>query len=64
VPPIDPALLLAVLLLALGIAGLAFGLAGGVLPRTLPDASRPALLGASTVGALLGLAIIVVAGPR
>ena len=64
VPPVDPALLLAVLLLALGIAGLAFGLAGGVLPRTLPDASRPALLGASTVGALLGLAIIVVAGPR
>jgi copper transport protein len=64
VPPIDPGLLLAVLLLALGIAGVAFGLAGGVLPRTLPDASRPALLGAGTVSALLGLAIIVVAGPR
>jgi putative copper export protein len=64
VPPIDPALLLAVLLLGLGVVGLAFGLAGGVLPRTLPDASRPALLGASTVGALLGIAMIVVAGPR
>jgi len=50
--------------LALGVAGLAFGLAGGGLPRWMPDASRPALLGASTVGALLGLAIIVVAGPR
>ena len=64
VPPIDPAILLAVLLLGLGIVGLAFGLAGGVLPRTLPDASRPAVVGASTVGALLGLAIIMVAGPR
>jgi putative copper export protein/methionine-rich copper-binding protein CopC len=63
VPPVDPAMLLAVLLLALGIAGLAFGLAGGVLPRTLPDASRPALIGAGTIGTLLGLAILVGAGP-
>ena len=64
VPPVDPGLLLAILLLGLGIVGLAFGLAGGVLPRTLPDASRAALLGAGTVGALLGLAMLVVAGPR
>jgi hypothetical protein len=64
VPPVDPGLLLAILLLCLGVAGLAFVLAGGVLPRTLPDASRPALLGASTVSALMGLAMLVVAGPR
>jgi hypothetical protein len=64
VPPIDPAMLLAILLLGLGIVGLAFGLAGGVLPRTIADTSRPALVGASTVGALLGLTMILVAGPR
>jgi putative copper export protein/methionine-rich copper-binding protein CopC len=64
VPPVDPGLLLAILLLCLGVAGLAFVLAGGVLPRTLPDASRPALLGASTASALMGLAMLVVAGPR
>jgi copper transport protein len=63
-PPLDPGLVVAILLLILGILGSGYALAGGVLPRTLPDASRPALLGASVVGAALGLAILVLGGPR
>jgi hypothetical protein len=63
-PFIDPAVLVAILLLALGILGLGYGLAGGVLPRTLPDASRPALLGAGALGAILGLAILATGIPH
>jgi hypothetical protein len=63
-PPLDPALVVAGLLLALGVLALGYALAGGVLPHTLADASRPALLGASAVAIILGLAVIVVGGPR
>jgi len=63
-PPLDPGLLAAVLLLVLGVVGLGFELGGGTLPRTLPDASRPAVLGASTAGIVLGLAALVIGGPR
>jgi hypothetical protein len=63
-PPVDPGVLIAVLLLLLGIVGLGYGLAGGTLPRTLPDASRPALIGASVAGVALGLAAILIGGPR
>ena len=37
-PPLDPVLLVGVLLLGLGLAGLAFGLAGGKLPRAAASA--------------------------
>ena len=63
VPPIDPGLLVAVLLLILGVLGLGFAAAGGVLPRTLPDASRPALLGAGIVGVVLGAVGLVLGTP-
>ncbi len=63
-PPLDPGLIVAVLLLLLGILGLGFALAGGVLPRTLPDAGRPAMIGASLAGLGLGVAALVLGGPR
>ena len=63
-PPIDPGGAAAILLLVLGILGLGYALAGGTLPRTLPDASRPAMIGASVTGVVLGLAALVIGGPR
>ena len=63
-PPIDPGLAVGVLLLVLGVLGLGFALAGGVLPRTISDASRPAMLGASLTGLVLGVAALVLGGPR
>ena len=54
----------AILLLILGVLGLGYALAGGTLPRTLPDASRPAMIGASVAGVALGLAALVLGGPR
>ena len=63
-PPIDPGVAAAILLLVLGVLGLGYALAGGTLPRTLPDASRPAMIGASVTGVALGLAALVLGGPR
>jgi copper transport protein len=63
-PPLDPGVVAAILLLFLGILGLGYALAGGTLPRTLPDASRPAVIGASIAGVALGLAAILIGGPR
>jgi copper transport protein len=63
-PPLDPGVLAAILLLLLGIVGLGYTLAGGTLPRTLPDASRPAVIGASVAGVALGIAAILIGGPR
>jgi copper transport protein len=63
-PPLDPGLVAAVLLLILGIVGVGYTVAGGTLPRTLADASRPAMIGASAAGIALGLAAIVLGGPR
>ena len=63
-PPVDPGVLAAILLLVLGVVGLGYVLGGGTLPRTLPDASRPALIGASVTGVALGLAAILIGGPR
>lgn len=63
-PPIDPGVAAAILLLILGVLGLGYALAGGTLPRTLPDASRPAMIGASVAGVALGLAALILGGPR
>jgi copper transport protein len=63
-PPVDPGLAAALLLLLLGVIGLGYALAGGTLPRTSPDASRPAVIGASAVGVALGLGALVLGGPR
>jgi methionine-rich copper-binding protein CopC len=62
-PPIDPALLAGVALLGLGIAAVAFGLAGGRLPRTAAGASRAAMVGGGVVGGIVG-AVILSGGPR
>ena len=61
-PPLDPGLVVAILLVVLGVVGFGFSLAGGVLPRTLPDAGRPALIGASLAGLALGVAALVLGG--
>ncbi|MEO8230176.1 MAG: copper resistance protein CopC [Chloroflexota bacterium] len=63
-PPIDPGMAAAILLLLLGVVGLGYALAGGTLPRTAPDASRPAMIGASVAGVALGLAALMIGGPR
>jgi putative copper export protein/methionine-rich copper-binding protein CopC len=63
-PPLDPGLTVAVLLLVLGVLGLGYALAGGVLPRTAPDAGRPAMIGASLAGLALGIAALALGGPR
>jgi copper transport protein len=63
-PPFDPGILAALMLLVLGVLGVGYAAAGGVLPRTLPDASRPALVGASLAGVALGLAGLFVGIPR
>ncbi len=62
-PTIDPALLLAVTLLALAILGVAFTLGGGSLPRVDPATSRLAVLVGGSVGGVLGL-LILLEGPR
>jgi copper transport protein len=63
-PPIDPGLAAAILLLVLGVLGLGYALAGGTLPRTSPDAARPAMIGASVAGVVLGIAALVLGSPR
>jgi len=62
-PPLDPAIIIALVLLAGAALGVAFALGGGSLPRVDPAASRVALLGGSLAGALSG-ALILLAGPR
>jgi methionine-rich copper-binding protein CopC/putative copper export protein len=61
-PPLDPVLALAALLLGAGVLALAFRLGGGRLPLTNEAASRVALVGGAVVSLLLGLALLV-AGP-
>ncbi len=63
-PPLDPFAVLALCLLALGVLAVSFAAAGGVLPRTLPDASRPALIGAGLTGIVLGCAALILGTPR
>jgi len=63
-PPIDPLVVIAVLLLLGSLLGAGLSLAGRSLPRTLPTTSRVAVLGGSLVGAALGLAMLVTGAPR
>jgi len=63
-PPLDPFAVLALCLLVLGVLAVAFAAAGGVLPRTLPDTSRPALVGAGLTGIVLGFAALILGTPR
>ena len=63
-PPIDPIAIIALLLLAGALLGTLFTLSGRSLPRTVPETSRLAVLGASLVGGVLGLAMLVGGTPR
>jgi copper transport protein len=63
-PPIDPLVVVAILLLLGSLIGAGLSLAGRSLPRTLPATSRVAVLGGSLVGAVLGVAILVTGAPR
>jgi hypothetical protein len=61
-PPLDPVVALAALLLGAGVLALAYRLGGGHLPRTNEAASRVALVGGALVSLILGAALLV-AGP-
>ena len=58
-PAIDPGLLVALALVALGVLGLAYLVGGGHLPRVEPAASRVALAVGSPVAAVLGVVLLV-----
>jgi hypothetical protein len=62
-PIVDPALLVVVLLLAAAFVGLVFTLAGGRLPLVHPTVGRQAMLAGGTLGAALGLFLLVGGGP-
>ena len=62
-PPIDPAIVIAMVLLIGGIVAIAFAAGGGGLPRVDRAAGRVALVGGSVVSAFLGV-IILFGGPR
>jgi hypothetical protein len=57
-PPLDPGVLAGILLLALGVVAVAFGLAGGRLPRAAAEASRVAMVSGGVVGCVVGAAIL------
>ena len=63
-PPIDPILAVGLLLAVGGLFGLAFGIAGGSLPRTPRIWGRQVLIAGSGVGTALGTIIIVAGGIR
>jgi hypothetical protein len=62
-PPLDPALAMAMLLVALGIFGLSYAIAGGRLPRTDRAASRFSLLAGGSTAVVVGI-VMLVNGPR
>jgi methionine-rich copper-binding protein CopC/putative copper export protein len=62
-PPLDPAIVVAVLLFVGAAVGSAFVLGGGTLPRTDVATSRAAVLAGSAAGAVLA-ALVLFAGPR
>ena len=63
-PPIDPLLAVGLLLVVGGLFGLAFGIAGGSIPRTPPVWGRQVLVAGSGVGTALGAIIIAGGGIR
>ncbi len=63
-PPIDPLLIVALVLLLGSLLAAGLSLAGRSLPRTLPATSRLAVLGGSLVGGVLGLAMLIGGTPR
>jgi copper transport protein len=62
-PAIDPTLIVAVILLVAAALGFAYAIGGGVLPRVDAAASRVAVIVGSSVGAVLGVTILL-GGPR
>ena len=63
-PPIDPIVVVALLLLLGAVSGTALTLAGRSLPRTLRETSQVAVLGGSLVGGILGIALLIAGPPR
>jgi hypothetical protein len=63
-PPIDPLVIVALVLLLGSLLGAGLSLAGRSLPRTLPATSHVAVLGGSVVGGVLGIAILIGGTPR
>lgn len=57
--PIDPALAIAVVLMAAGLLGLTFWLGGGILPRCDETVSRLVLPAGGVVSVVLGVAILL-----
>lgn len=62
-PPIDPALAVAIALIALGVLALSYALAGGRLPRTDAAASRVSMLAGGAAAMVVGT-IMTFGGPR
>lgn len=62
-PLLDPALALALLLLALGVLALAYAVGGGRLPRTDAVASRVSLLAGGAAAVVVGI-VMTFAGPH
>lgn len=58
-PPVDPAVAIAIVLLAAGLLGLTYWLGGGVLPRCDETVSRLVLPAGGVISALLGVAILL-----
>jgi copper transport protein len=58
-PAIDPAAVVAIILLVAAVLGLAFTLGGGVLPRVDPATGRVGLTAGSILGAILGVTILL-----
>ena len=63
-PPIDPLVIVALVLLLGSLLAAGLSLAGRSLPRTLPATSRVAVLGGSLVGGVLGVAILIGGTPH
>lgn len=61
-PIVDPALVAAALLLAAALLGIAFAIAGGRLPLVHPTVGRQSLIAGGTIGAALGL-VLLLGGP-
>ena len=63
-PPLDPLLIVALVLLLGSLLAAGLSLSGRSLPRTLPETSRLAVLGGSLVGGVLGVAMLIGGTPR